>query len=127
MLCYINNMALITLKFITDINDLDYQVIEFSGELDSASLRDVEKKIFEFLPSFKHKFLLFDFTDLKFINSEGVGFVAVAQEKLKQLGKQLILFGSSRHVADVFDAVGFEKILPMFHSIREAINFIKKS
>lgn len=120
-------MPLITLKFVTDINDLDYQVIEFSGELDSASLRDVEKKIFEFLPDFRHRFLLFDFTDLKFINSEGVGFVAVVQEQLGQLGKQLILFGAEKHVADVFNAVGFEKILPIFHSIREAINFIKKS
>lgn len=120
-------MALITLKFITDINNLDYQVIEFSGELDTASLRDVEKTIFDFIPTFKHRFLLFDFTNLKFINSEGVGFMASVYAKLMHTGKQLILFGLKDHVADTFQALGFEKMMPVCHSIREAINFIKKS
>ncbi|MBI4994210.1 STAS domain-containing protein [Candidatus Peregrinibacteria bacterium] len=120
-------MSLLTIKFITDISDLDYQVIEFSGELDSASLRDAEKKIFEFLPHFKHRFLFFDFTNLKFINSEGIGFTATVMEKLAKTGKKLILFGAKSHVADVFNAIGLGKMMPVFHSIREAINFIKKS
>ncbi|MEK7171862.1 MAG: STAS domain-containing protein [Patescibacteria group bacterium] len=120
-------MPLLTLKFVTDISDLDYQVVEFTGELDAASVRDAEKKIFDMLPNFKHKFLLFDFTGLKFINSEGVGFMASVHAKLMHAGKQLILFGVKDHVADTFQAVGFEKMMPVFHSIREAINFIKKS
>lgn len=120
-------MPLLTLKFVTDISDLDYQVVEFSGELDAGSLRDAEKKTLDFLANFKHRFLLFDLTHLKFINSEGVGFMASIHAKLTHTGKQLILFGVRDHVADTFQALGFEKIIPIFRSMREAINFIKKS
>ena len=58
-------MPLLTLKFVTDISDLDYQVVEFTGELDAASVRDAEKKIFDMLPNFKHKFLLLRFYRFK--------------------------------------------------------------
>lgn len=119
-------MALLTLKFVTDIRDLDYEVVEFHGELDQSNLADADRQLSDLLAGFSRPFLVFDLSDLKFIHSEGIGFVVSVHTKLAKKGQQLVLSGLRGNVADIFEVVGMSKLIQSFATVQEAINFIKK-
>lgn len=113
-------MALLNIKFITDISNTSYAIAEFHGEIDQSTMADAEDKIFKIVENFGGKCLFFDLTDLKFINSEGVGFIVAVHAKLAKKEKTLALFGPQTHVAEIFEAVGFGKMIPIFKTIKEA-------
>lgn len=115
-----------TIKFIEDIRDPDYQVIQFHGQLDSHTLDGVKilmDKLFEKLSS---PHTIFDFSDCNFINSNGIAFLMEAHAKLAHSNRQLIIAGAKSHVKDVFELMGLPKLLPVFNSMGEAIHAIKK-
>lgn len=114
-------MALLTLKFVTDVRNDDHQIIELHGELDQSTLPNTEKQIIAFLADFGRKYLILDLTDLKFINSEGIGFIVSMHTKLAKKGKNLILCGMQGNVKDVFEVIGMSKMLPVYKNIAEAV------
>ncbi|MFA6521560.1 MAG: STAS domain-containing protein [Candidatus Gracilibacteria bacterium] len=119
-------MGLLTLKFTTDVRDNDYEVVEFYGELDQSTIGNAEKMVFELLEKYDRKFLIFDFTNLTFTNSEGIGFIVDVNTKLVDKKKQLILCGLRPNVAEVLEAMGVPKLFHVFSKINEAISFTKQ-
>ena len=120
-------MALLTLKFVTDVRDFDYEVVEFHGELDQSNLGNTEKQIAEVIGNVERKFLVFDLGNLAFVNSEGVGFIAATHTSLVKQERQLIICNAKPNVTDIFELVGLSKLMPVFATIAEAIIFIKKN
>lgn len=117
---------MLSLKFITDIRDNDYEVVEFCGEIDAATLPVAYEKINPLLEAFARPFLVFDWSAVRYTNSDGVGFIMTVHESLQRTGATLILVGLAPQVADVCSAVGLPTIIPLFHSLQEAIVFMKK-
>lgn len=117
---------MITTKIITDLHDIEYEVVEFEGELDTAALINLEKKMNEYIDGFIRPFLIFDFSKLKYINSDGIGFIATLNAKLVKKNAKLMITNLQPHVADVFDAIGILNVLPMYASRSQAIAAIKK-
>jgi len=120
-------MALLSLKFVTDVRDTDYEVVEFHGELDKSTQESAEKQILELLSTYTRHWLILDFSDLKFINSEGIGFLVALHAKLAKKEQQLLICSVAPNVADIFEVIGLGRIIPMFPSIAEAIHYIKKT
>ncbi len=119
-------MALLTLKFATDVRDEDYEVVEFHGELDQSTVSNAEKQVNELLENYKRKYLIFDLTNLKYINSEGIGFVVSTHVHLVKKTQSLIVCGMRPNVEEVFAAMGLPKLFQVFKTISEAISSIKK-
>lgn len=120
-------MALLTLKFVTDVRDLDYEVIEFHGELDQSNLAPTESQIIDLLKNFSRKYLIFDLSDLTFINSEGIGFMVSISTKLARKNQKLLLSGIRANVADIMNLIGLPKLIPVFPTISDVIRFMKTS
>jgi len=120
-------MALLTLKFVTDVRDQDYEVVEFHGELDQSNLEAAERQITDLLNGYKRHYLLFDLSDLAFINSEGVGFIASTHTKLVKKNQKLLIYSAKPNVTEVFKLIGLSKLLPVFATAAEAITYIKKT
>lgn len=114
-------MALLTLKFVTDVRNDNYQIIELHGELDQSTLPNTEKQIVAFLADFGRRYLILDLSDLKFINSEGIGFIVNMHTKLAKKGKSLILCGMQGNVKEVFEVIGISKMLPVYANVAGAI------
>lgn len=119
-------MALLTLKFVTDVRDQDYEVVEFHGELDKSTVESTEQQLAELLAHFTRKYIIFDLSDLSFINSEGIGFIVSTFTKLAKKNCKLLLSGAKQNVADIFELVGLPKLLSVFTTVGEAIQFMKK-
>lgn len=119
-------MAMLTLKFVTDVRDMEYEIVEFHGELDQSTLKIAERQIDQLIETAKNKYFIFDLSDMKFINSEGVGFMISAHVKLAKRNKQLYVAASKPNVQEVFELMGLPKLVSVFSSVSEAISFIKK-
>lgn len=119
-------MATLNIKFITDLGDLDYAVIEFQGDLDRETIHSAERQVEKILTLFKKHFLVFDFSGLNFINSDGIGFTVSSHMKLAVKGQELLLCGFKMNVADVINLVGVPKLIPVFQNMEDTIRYIKK-
>ena len=102
---------------IGSVVDGRYQVVKFSGDFDKAGHSEIKDQLSACVDHFQAESLLFDFSKLKFINSEGIGVLVEIDAHLVKRGKKLIIIGPNAHVADVFQAVGLKEIMPIFDNI----------
>lgn len=92
----------------------NYQIIKFVGEFDKAGHTEIREQLNTSVKDFSLKFLIFDFAELKFINSEGIGYLMEIHTHLFQRDRQLVIIGANEHVTDVFKAIGIAEIIPIY-------------
>jgi anti-anti-sigma factor len=100
----------------------NYQVVKFIGSLDKAGYADVIDELNKTIEQFNLKFLIFDFADLKFINSEGIGYLMEVHAHLAQRDRKLVLISPNSHVDDVFKAIGIHEIVSVYADLLEFLN-----
>lgn len=93
------------------------QVIKFSGEFDKAGLSAVKGELNAAVKAFDGTHLVFDFGGLKFINSEGIGYLMELHGHLNKSDKKLAIAKPNAHVKDVFNAVGIGDVIPVCASV----------
>jgi len=99
------------------------QTVSFDGEFDKAGHSEISSELDGVVKAFKGTNLIFDFTRLKFINSEGIGYLMEIHAHLVKLDKKLVIVGLNSHVADVFKTIGINEIIPVYDTLE---NFLKK-
>ena len=99
------------------------QVISFDGEFDKAGHSEISEELDNAVKDFQGTNLIFDFTRLKFINSEGIGYLMEIHTHLIKKDKKLIIVGLNSHVADVFKTIGMNEIIPISDTLDD---FLKK-
>ena len=73
------------------------------------------------MPSETHVQLLLDFTDVDYLSSAGMRLLLSATKKLKAREGVLLLSGVGEEVMEIIKMAGFEKILAIFSSEKEAL------
>jgi len=111
-----------TIDLQSPIEDQGYQLITFKGEFDKAGHAEIKEKLDDAVKSLTVKSLLFDFSELRFINSEGIGYLMEIHTHLVQREKQLVILGVKDHINDVFTAIGINEIIPLFPSLSDFLN-----
>ncbi len=96
-----------------------YVVVKFSGELDKAGLEVVKEDLNKLTESVNEKYLVLDFSDLNFINSEGIGFLMTMHYRLSKKEKDLVVVGAAEHVYDVLKVIGLLSVMKHFGSLEE--------
>ncbi len=104
------------------LGDAGDMVVKFNGEFDKAGYGEIQDELGKFVNDFAGTNLIFDLGELKFINSEGIGYFMSVYTHLVTANKKLILIGPNAHVADVFNAVGIMEIVPIFNSVNDFLN-----
>lgn len=102
--------------------DSKYSLIKFNGEFDKAGYSDVREALDKFLDAFGAKessinILLFDFSDLKYVNSQGIGVLMEINTKLQELGKKLVIVGMNANVTDIFKTIGMTEIVSTYKNL----------
>ncbi len=98
----------------------DYKVIEFSGNLDTATSPEVEKTINECIENGDLKFI-FNFENTKYMSSSGLRVLLATAKKLKNKG-ELKITNLNSVIEEVFDISGFSSILNVYKTQEEALN-----
>lgn len=114
-------MALLTLKFVTDLRKSHAVVVEFHGELDQSTIPGAERKLAEFLDTATCTVCIFDFSNLSYINSEGLGLLMSTHAKLAKRKLDLAVAAPKPNVADIFELIGLAKIIPVFPTLPLAV------
>lgn len=98
----------------------DYRLVGFIGNLDKAGLDEVRSQIEEVVDSVKdEKYVVFNFENLEFINSESIGFLLMIHTRLVKKNKKLIIVDAVDHVKDVLDVIGMLKIIDYYPNLEE--------
>ena len=96
----------------------DYRLISFIGNLDKAGLDEVRSQIEEIVESVNDEnYLVFNFENLEFINSESIRFLLMLHTRLVKKEKKLVIVNAVDHVKDVLDVIGMLKIIDYYSNL----------
>jgi len=105
---------------ITDGLSAQTKVASLQGELDEVSIEKLRTYIDPLLDDTNITKLIFDFADLEFINSKGIGYLVSVHSHLAKDGRGLIIAGAVEPVMDVISLVGLTTIIPYFNTLADA-------
>lgn len=98
----------------------DYIIVRFCGEMDCVNA-----------PYYRHQLntifeensgnVIFDFSNITFIDSSGIGLVLGRYNQLRFDNRQLILTGLNKVSYNLFELTGLFQIMPYYQTIEEAI------
>lgn len=95
------------------------KLVKFKGDFDKAGYSDNKEKIDSTVKDSEEKYLIFDFSELKYINSEGIGYLIEVHSHLVQRGRKLVVFGLQDHVMDVFQTIGIANVIPLYKTLND--------
>lgn len=106
-----------------EVEEIESRILlRLDGRLDAASAPILEKKIQDLLEE-KQNQLLLDFTRIDYLSSAGMRLLLSATKKLKANHGSLILFSLGEEVEAIIKMAGFDKILHICASEKEALQF----
>jgi stage II sporulation protein AA (anti-sigma F factor antagonist) len=107
---------------ITDGNNPHVKVVHLNGELDEVSIEKLKTYIDPILEDKNVTKLIFDFANLEFINSKGIGYLVSVHTHLAKDGRTLIIAAAVEPVMDVISLVGLVTIIPYYATLDDALN-----
>ena len=107
------------LSFTLQDETSEYDLYFLNGELDKAGLIEQKDNMEAAIDFYKKHLLVIDISGLKFINSEGIGFLMSLHAHLKTNGSELVLISPQPNVLDVFQAIGLPQIVRVIDSINQ--------
>lgn len=108
-----------------ELEEIEHRVIlRLDGRLDAAASPILERKISSLIDE-DHYYLLLDFSRIDYLSSAGMRVLLSSTKKLMSKKGALVLFSLSEEVSEVIKMAGFDKILRIFSSEKEALQFHK--
>lgn len=104
---------------ITSRTEDDFLIIMVDGEVDASSSIHLDNAIGEAIDGDRKKILV-DCHKLSYISSAGLGVFMSYIQDFKSKGINLVLFGLSDKVANVFEILGLDQLLTFANSLEEA-------
>ncbi|HSW86032.1 MAG TPA: STAS domain-containing protein [Rhabdochlamydiaceae bacterium] len=102
----------------------DIVTLRVAGRIDATSSPALEKKISELIQT-GHKKILIDFTKVDYLSSAGLRLMLSSTKKIKAQGGRLVFSGMSTGVMEIIKMAGFERILDIHSTEKDAWNVLK--
>ncbi len=96
-------------------------IVYLSGDIDQHKVSSMRDKIDRSMCFHNTKNLIFDFTDVEFMDSSGIGMVLSRYKSLDGTSGQLRLTGVSNNTMKLFDMVGLRKIIKIYNNVDECL------
>lgn len=108
-----------------ELEEIEHRVIlRIEGRLDAASAPLLERKINSLIDE-DHFHLILDFSRVDYLSSAGMRVLLSMSKKLKVKKGVFILFSVTEDVNEVIKMAGFDKILHICSTEKEALQFHK--
>lgn len=98
-------------------------ILHLEGRFDALSTPEAEKIMLQYISEGNH-LLLLDFSSVEYITSAGMRMLLSISKKLKSLSGKMVLFAVPDNVMDVLKLSGFDHILSIYETEKEAINHL---
>lgn len=108
-----------------ELEEIEQRVIlRLDGRMDAASAPVLERRLNTLIEE-EHIHLILDFSRVDYLSSAGMRVLLSATKKLKSQNGELVIFGVTDDVSDVIKMAGFDKILRIYASEKEALQHHK--
>ena len=91
------------------------------GDLDHHSVSDLREQIDKEVSEKKVKNILFDFSEVEFMDSSGIGLIIGRYKLMNSLAGLTGICNMKEELRRIFDVSGLKKIVQTYESIDEAI------
>lgn len=96
------------------------KLLKFAGQLDETNIEAEAQKVYQIMDSDKPKHFVFDFSELTYLNSKSIGYIADWQQKISGNGGKMVIFGAQQNIFDILDVVGLSNIVTIAKTLEEA-------
>lgn len=96
-----------------------FHVVTLEGRMDASTTPVVEKKLASLLAASSK--VLIDFSKVSYLSSAGMRFLLSSTKKMSAKEGQIAFFGMSDEVIEIIKMAGFERILKIFSTKKEAL------
>lgn len=103
----------------TNINRI--LIVKINGDIDHCSSEEIRLKIDKDFERINGKDILFDFSNVDFMDSSGIGMIIGRYKNVELKGGQIAFFNISENLKRIFEISGLLKIIYCFDSKEEAI------
>ena len=108
------------------IEEIEHRIIlRLSGRLDAQSAPILERKINQLIDE-GHFYLLLDFNHIDYLSSAGMRILLSSTKKVKPKKGAFVLFGIAEDVGEIIQMAGFDKILHIYSTEKEALQQLIK-
>ncbi len=101
-------------------------ILELKGELDTEGIKAIEPVLLKLceadIPN-----LILDCTQLRYINSLGLGLLVTGLKKSGELGNKFILAGLQEPIRHLFELVRFHRIFSIYESVGMALDAVDET
>lgn len=104
--------------------DMQVEVINFSGSIDESNLLDVKEPVEEIMEKPYPYYLILDFSKLDYFNSLFIGTLAGWNTTLQNRGGRLAIIGASESAQEILDLCGLWSVIPHYPTLVEANNAV---
>ncbi len=102
------------------------KIFAFKGELDETNVDTTFPNIIIEIGDFSHSRTLFDLSELTYLNSKSIGYIADIAQRTDDGGGKFSLCNLSNEVHDTLDLVGITSIVPIYETADTAITEMSK-
>ncbi len=95
-------------------------IIKLQGEIDDEAVKKLRRTIDVEFDEEKAKNIVFDMTDVSFMDSSGVGMIIGRYKRAAALGGQVKIFGADRTVKRIIELSGLGRIVRIYSTEKEA-------
>ena len=92
-------------------------VIRFSGEIDHHTCDSIKVKADYEIQKYMPKKVVFDFKNVKFMDSSGIGMLIGRYKQIIRIGGKAEMINASKDVKRIFEMSGIFKIIPLKEEI----------
>lgn len=96
-------------------------IIKVIGELDHHTAEYVRQKIDSELLKSTTKNIVFDFSELSFMDSSGIGVIIGRYKNVRKLNGRAAVVNAADQIIRILDMSGILKIIPVYKSLDDAI------
>lgn len=101
-------------------------VVTLTGELDHHTAKNVKNLVEEAIKNKGITNLVFDFTNLTFMDSSGIGVVVGRYKLITSLGGRVAIVNDSAPIDRLLTMSGIKKIITVTDTIADAINYLQE-
>ncbi len=101
-------------------------LVKVSGELDHHMAAKIKEAVDSKLRSSNAVNIIFDFSDLAFMDSSGIGVIMGRYKKARTLGGRVIAYGVNAQILRIIEMSGIDKIIKLTPSFEKAARLLDK-
>ncbi|MBO5452701.1 MAG: anti-sigma F factor antagonist [Clostridia bacterium] len=101
-------------------------VVKLIGEIDHSNSNKYRHEIDDEIKRRPVRNLIFDFKDLDFMDSSGIGMILGRYKTIKGLDGVVMIASPKKQVEKIINVSGLHKIIPVYESVDKAINSMRE-